>query len=350
MTKPQLLAAAILAGALCGSGACESGFERNDQIVNSLRILGARDTVIDTDQTDWADAEDGDTIELSALVANPAGLPSVTITWLACVPGTTAVSPCMDEGVLRDPTTLIDMAKDPTTSGVLLLGVGETIPYTIPSEIKPLLDAVIARADQNANAECAVYIEVPLVIIAQGGDHEVFTATKNLRLSPWMQTGPGATDPALQHYFRNANPSITQLLLPDNPSVCTGPLLTKTCASDLDCADVPSTCSNGWCVPAAPFPDGQQVVCGDVPPEDAEAYWTCGLDGPLYNPNEQPHITWYMTAGALTDVTSANTNLGDDDLASRTFAGFTRPAGPFTLYGVVRDGRDGEAWVAQAFQ
>ena len=29
---------------------------------------------------------------------------------------------------------------------------------------------------------------------------------------------------------------------------------------------------------------------------------------------------------------------------------FTRPPGPFTLYGVVRDGRDGENWIAQDFQ
>lgn len=349
MTTRNVLAIAILGAALCGTGACESGFERNDQIVNSLRILGARDSVIDTDPNDWADAEDGDTIELSALVANPGGVASVTVTWLACVPGTTAVSPCMDEGVLRDPTTLIPMAQDPATTGVLLLGVGETIQYTIPSEIKPLLDAVIARADQNVNAECAVYLEVPLVIIAQSDGH-VFTATKNLRLSPWSQTGPGATDPALQHYIRNANPTIDRLVLPDNPSACTGPLLTKTCAADLDCADVPSTCSNGWCVPTGPFPDGHQVVCGDVPPADAESYWTCGLDGPLYNPVERPSITWYMTAGALAGVASANNNGGDADLASRTFTGFTRPAGPFTLYGVIRDGRDGEAWVAQDFQ
>lgn len=350
MTTRHLLATAILTGALCGAGACESGFERNDQIVNSLRILGARDSVIDSDPIDWADAKDGDTIELSALVANPGGASSVIVTWLACVPGATSVSPCLDEGVLRDPTMLIALSNDPTTTGVLLLGRGETIQYTIPSDIgSTLLAPLIANADSHPNAQCAVYIEVPLVIIAQG-DGEVFTATKNLRLSPWDQTGPDATDPALQHYIRNANPTIDQLVIPTDRSECAGQTLTHTCDATNPCDDLGTTCNNGWCVPTAPFPDGQQIVCGDVPPADAESYWTCGLDGPLYNPTEQPHITWYMTAGVLGDVASANTSGGDDDLASRTFTGFTRPAGPFTLYGVIRDGRDGEAWVAQDFQ
>lgn len=355
MTKRQLLAIAGFGGFLTsgvtgvtGLSGCESGFERNDQIVNSLRILGARDTVVG-DALDWADAQDGDTIELSVLLANPAGVPSVTVTWLACLPIPTLVSPCQDEGVLRDPTKLIPLAGDPTT-GVVQLGVGETIQYTIPSEVHDLLQAVITRADQNVNAECAVYIEVPLVIIAQGSDGEVFTATKNLRLSPWSQTGPDASDPALQHYIRNANPIIDRLRIPDDLSACSGQTLTQMCSAINPCTDLGTTCSNGWCVPAAPFPDGNQIVCGEIPSTVSQSYWTCGLDGPLYNPVERPSITWYMTAGALAGVASANNNGGDADLASRTFTGFTRPAGPFTLYGVVRDGRDGEAWVAQEFQ
>jgi len=355
MTKRQffptaILAAVVASGLAAGLAGCETGFDRNDQIVNSLRILGARDTVMSTDGIDWSDAQDGDTIELSVLLANPTGIPSVTVTWLACLPGATSVSPCEDEGVLRDPTTLIPKAQDPATTGVLLLGVGETIQYTIPSEVKDLLQTVITRADQNVNAECAVYLEVPLIIIAQGSDGQVFTATKNLRLAPWSQTGPGASDPALQYYIRNANPSIDQLVIPNDQSACAGQVLTTICATDADCTGTPATCTNGWCVPTGPFPDGNQIVCGHLPPEIVQSYWSCGIAGPLYNVEERPSITWYVTAGALGDVASTNNNGGDANLAGRTFTGFTRPAGPFTLYGVMRDGRDGEAWVAQAFE
>jgi hypothetical protein len=56
-----------------------------------------------------------------------------------------------------------------------------------------------------------------------------------------------------------------------------------------------------------------------------------------------------MTAGALASF-SPPSNGATGDTASLTYTGFTRPAGPFTLFGVVRDGRDGEAWIAQDFQ
>ena len=71
-----------------------------------------------------------------------------------------------------------------------------------------------------------------------------------------------------------------------------------------------------------------------------------GVDG---SEMEYPTITWYATGGGQATIANANT-AGTPDLASRTFELYTRPPGPFTLYGVVRDGRDGENWIAQAFQ
>ena len=73
-----------------------------------------------------------------------------------------------------------------------------------------LLDQLITRAEDPTQpiAQCSLFIEAPFIIIAQGSDGSVVSALKNLRLSPWSQVGPGATDPALQHYIRNANPSI----------------------------------------------------------------------------------------------------------------------------------------------
>ncbi len=94
---------------------CESGFDRNDQIVNSLRILGVKAHVITNDANDqlnWADADAGDTVEFSALVANPTGDPALTVTWLACLPVPGQVSPCTYPPDLRDPTKIV---PDPST-------------------------------------------------------------------------------------------------------------------------------------------------------------------------------------------------------------------------------------------
>jgi len=336
-TTSALLTAAIAA---LGLSSCESGFDRNDQIVNSLRILGASTHINNGDGVDWADAEVGDTVTLSALVANPTAIPTVTVTWVTCLPSPN-VTPCTSETVLRRPQDLIGMA------GVIELGVGETIQYTVPQEVQPLLDMLIANADQNVNAQCALYIQAPIIIIVQGSDGSVVTALKNLRLSPWSQTGPGATDPRLQHYIRNSNPSITALNIPSDKSACAGQTLVQSCLSDADCGG--ATCSSeGWC-PPLPFPAGSQTICGQIPDADIQTYYYCGMDGVDGSEMEYPTIIWYATGGAQATIDNKNT-AGTPDLASRTFELYTRPPGPFTLYGVVRDGRDGENWIAQAFQ
>jgi hypothetical protein len=338
-----LLLAAIAAVAL---SSCESGFDRNDQIVNSLRILGAAAHIDNGDGVDWADAQVGDTVTLSALVANPTGIPSVRVTWVTCLPSPN-VTPCTSETVLRQPQDLIGMAADPT-SGVLLLGVGETIQYVIPSEVQPLLNALIASADHSPNAQCSVYQQAPVIIIAQGSDGSVVTALKNLRLSPWSKTGPGATDTALQHYIRNANPSIAALNIPTDKSACIGQALVASCQSDADCGGAATCSSDGWCPPAALFPAGSQTICGQIPDADIQTYYYCGMDGVDGSELEYPTITWYATSGSQDTIANKNT-AGTPDLASRTFELYTRPPGPFTLYGVVRDGRDGANWIAQAF-
>jgi hypothetical protein len=331
-----------------GLSACVSGFDRNDQLVTGLRILGAAAHIDNGDGVDWADAEVGDTVTFSALVANPTGLPGVTVTWVTCLPPLNdTVTPCTDATVLRQPTDLITKADDPST-GVIKLGVGETIQFTVPPEAKPRTDALIMNADNNLNAQCSLFKPVPVIIIVQPGDKSfAVTAVKNLRLSPWSQVGPGASDPALQHYIRNANPSITALNIPNDKSACVGQTLVASCQTDADCGG--ATCSaDHWC-PPAPFPAGNKVICGQIPDADTQTYYYCGLDGVDGSEMEYPTITWYATGGGQADVANSNT-AGTPDLASRTFELYTRPPGPFTLYGVVRDGRDGENWIAQAFQ
>jgi hypothetical protein len=197
------------------------------------------------------------------------------------------------------------------------------------------------------NAQCSLYKQAPIIIIAQGSDGSVVSALKNLRLSPWSQVGPGASDPTLQHYIRNANPSIAALNIPADHSACAGQTLVASCQTDADCGG--ATCSSdGWC-PPVPFPADSQTICGQIPDADSQTYYYCGMDGVDGSEMEYPTITWYSTGGGQATISNKNT-AGTPDLASRTFLNFIRPTGPFTLYGVVRDGRDGENWIAQAFQ
>ena len=348
MKRPTPSLASLLGPLVAlGLASCVSGFDRNDQQVTGLRILGAAAHIDNGDGVDWADAEVGDTVTLSALVGNPTAIPNVTVTWVTCLPSLmNTVTPCTDMTVLRQPADLIPMADIPN-SGVLKLGVGETIKYTVPPEVGYLLDQLITRADQNLNAQCALFIEAPMIIIAQGGGSTV-TAVKNLRLSPWSQIGPtDKSNPALQGYVRNANPSITALNIPNDKSACVGQTLVASCQTDADCGG--ATCSiDHWCPPLA-FPAGNQTICGQIPDADIQTYYYCGLDGIDGSEMEYPTITWYATGGGQADISNSNT-AGTPDLASRTFELYTRPPGPFTLYGVVRDGRDGENWIAQAFQ
>ncbi len=271
----------------------------------------------------------------------------MTVTWVTCLPSLmNTVTPCTDMTVLRHPEDLIPMADVPN-SGVIKLGVGETIKYTVPQEVGYLLQQLITRADQNLNAQCALYIEAPMLIIAQGGGSTV-TAVKNLRLSPWSQIGPtDKSNPALQGYVRNANPRITALNIPADKSACAGQTLVASCQTDADCGG--DACSpDHWC-PPKDFPAGNQTICGLIPDEDIQTFYYCGLDGVDGSEMEYPEITWYATGGGQASISNSNT-AGTPDLASRTFELYTRPSGPFTLYGVVRDGRDGENWIAQAFQ
>ncbi len=125
--------------------------------------------------------------------------------------------------------------------------------------------------------------------------------------------------------------------------------------ADADCATagVGGTCQRNLCTGAVPFPAGPQTVCLNTDPT-GQIFYNCDLDGPEVNAYgvgtpEYPSVIWYTTGGTLAGF-SGPSNGGTPSAMTRTFTGFTRPSGPFTLYGVVRDGRDGEDWIAQDFQ
>lgn len=319
---------------------CVSGFDRNDQVVAGLRILGVSQHVDNGDGIDWADADAGDTIHLSALVVNPGGLSTVTVTWLACLPSPTGqTQPCTDPEFLRDPTKVIPLANDTANTGVLLLNqaTGDqatAFDFTVPGmgspdDVSPLLQGLLTRADMNVNAQCALYTQIPMLIVAQdSASNAVVAAEKNLRLSPWKAI-QAANNPNYMYYVRNANPSVGALNLdPSTLTLCDGQPLQ----------------------PGDTFPSGPQTLCLVV--ANAQSYYTCTLDGPdVANPvPEEPGVTWYMTGGGSLSSLSPPSDGSMTSLASRTYTIFTRPQGPFTLYGVVRDGRDGANWIAQDFQ
>lgn len=349
--RARLTLPLVVAGLL----GCTSGFDRNDQIVNSLRILGIGEHIADTSgmNIDWADADVGDTVHFEALVANPTGLSTVTVTWLACLPIPGQPQPCTDDKSLRDPVSIIRLSDDPANTGVLKLGTGTAFDYVVPDDLQPVLQALLTRADMQVNAECALYTQIPLLVIAQdNANGAVFAAVKNLRLSPWKEIAQ-ANDPAYAYYVRNANPVIQAMNIPTTVGLCDGETLAAGCLQDSDCSGG-ATCQDHHCRPGGVFPDGQQSICLALAAD--QSYYTCGLQGPQINqptdpPNvpEQSRVTWYVSGGSLSDY-AAPMNGSGGSLTSRTYTYFTRPAGPFTIYGVVRDGRDGETWIAQDFQ
>jgi hypothetical protein len=297
------------------TASCVSGNGRSDQIVDGLRILGVRSEV--KGEPGLADADIGDTVIFSALVIPPPN-ETLTVTWLACLRANpqTAV-PCTDDGVLREPLSLIGMP------GVLSLGTGLSVEAIVPEEARALLDGVLARADAQPSAQCALYVETPLIVIAQASGGAVVTASKTLRLAPY-HTLRTSSDPMF-HYLPNINPVVDALALnPPGRDACSG-----------DAVDIA-------------FPEGTQVVCGHIP-DTGELVARCGLDGVIESKPEQVSISWYATGGSVGGAPSAGRGMADD-VAARTFMTFSRPSGSFTLWGVAHDGRAGESWIARDFQ
>ncbi len=301
--------------------------------VSDLRLMAVRAEV---EGSDWADAVPGDTLRLEALVANPLGRAPLSVTWYACVPGgTDAASACLDEQLLRDPAALA------AAPGVLPLGAGAcaaagagatcALSYAIParrsaseggSEAEQLvdaaMDAVEGLAADEPTYQCRLYAEIPVVAVAEAeGLREV--AVKRVRLTP----DPATLDPALDgDYVRNAHPAIGSL---------------HGAASE-------DACLAGPALATASFPPARTFLCGDVVPgHGAQPFNVCEPDGSptLPQPAESLAWQWYATAGEFPEVDGVGNATG-------SAPEFERPAGAFTLWVILRDGRGGEDWLTLA--
>ncbi|HET9595259.1 MAG TPA: hypothetical protein VFP65_06750 [Anaeromyxobacteraceae bacterium] len=344
-----------LALALAGAAGCNAGFAPQWR-VDDLRILSARVEVVGTGAPTFADPDAGETVRLSALVANPRGRAGVHVRWKACLPVEGQVSsPCLDPAILRDPARL------DTTPGVLDLGSGESVTVTLPPSLAPLLQAILDEARQDPPRACTIYAEVPvLALVSAGGTTRI--AAKTVRATPWHAL---AQDPPPGAYVRNTNPVLGAVRAgASDTGACSGGVpVARPCASDADCGGV--ACVPGPGGPDAPgacadaMPDGRLDLCARVadpplpqpdPPRvtGPQVYFECRSDGSHTSFFEGLTWQWYATGGVLerTDGSSPG-DLGD---VTGQVVRFTRPEGAFTLWLILRDGRGGEDWIRRDYR
>lgn len=317
----RLLATALL----LALAACNNDFEPQYRVTD-LRILAVRAQVsgssaCSSSTATCADADPDDTVALEALVANPQRRAGLAVRWYACAPsGTDAVASCIDDAVLADPESIA------TAPGVVQIpvasGTGEkiSVPLSVvrqegqPDPLQAALDAVKARADRQPTYQCLLFVEIPLVVIATaGGKRDV--ALRRVRIVP----RPADVVPPYDGYDANANPRIRGL----------------SWAATTPDAD----CTGGTSITGPSFPAGRITLCGshDAPP----GYRVCDAAGNRTRLNEAYDWQWYVTAGEFPDEAGVG-NATDDH------PDFERPAGAFTLWAILRDGRGGEDWLPLA--
>jgi hypothetical protein len=348
VVTPRTLRGAAALAALLLAG-CNTNFAPQ-YLVSDLRILAIRGEVLGAD--DAADADTGETVRLTALVGNPAGLP-VTVRWKACLPQEgQAVSPCLDAAALRDP----DAISGP---GVVDLGAGTSLQIQVPDALAPALQQVIARARAQPSLACTLYVELPVLVVASAPGAQTRVAVKTVRLTPWREV---ASDPRLGGvYVRNVNPALVRVRTGADEAACrSGPAVARPCETSDDCpagagqsrvacrlGPPGSARAAGQC--EDPLPAGEQRLCAadrDKVVADP-VYNQCLEDGTPQPFFEDVTLQWYATGGTFKGASGSspgsNGNVVDDVVT------FTPPSGPFTLWVVVRDGRGGEDWLQRDF-
>jgi hypothetical protein len=267
-------------------------------LVKDLRILAIQAEVI-SDGQGASDADAGDRLRLSALVANPEGLP-MTVQWIACAPllGET-VSPCLDNAVLRDPARLLAHPE------VIPLGTGESVETDVAPELGPAILGI------TQGASCPRYLELPVIAVASAGERRQM-ALKRVRLVAYQHLAPSG-------YVRNQNPRLLEL---------------RAGVAD------PDLCSNG--TPVTGPISGRQELCGRMADGADQTFIACNSRNQSVAAVEALSWQWYVTGGTFEDL--------DDDgprEAGNVFGrevAFLPPEGPFTLWVIARDGRGGTSW------
>jgi hypothetical protein len=298
MTRP---AAAIL----LALAACDTDFDPQ-YLVRDLRVLSLSSHV---DGSSLADGRPGDTVVLEALVANPVGRAPVTISWYGCAPtASEALPPCADPDFLRDPGRLA------TDERILPLGTGESISVAVP-DIGAALGFVVDVALDEPSFQCRLYAEMPVVAVVEAGDAREL-AVKRVRLTPKIEDLARDAPSLVGAYVQNVNPSVLDVLrAPAGSGFCAG----------------------GTAIDEPPFPAGDAVLCGIAASGSVQTFNQCGPAGERDATSEDLTWQWYVTAGEFPEMDGVGNATGGA-------VDFTRPAVPFTLWAILRDGRGGVAW------
>jgi hypothetical protein len=322
---PRPAHAHALALALAAS-ACDTGFAPQYR-VEDLRILAVRAQVMGSLA---ADADLGETVRLTALVANPLGRTPVRVRWATCIPdGTEALPPCLDPDALRDVDRLL---ADPS---VVPLGEGAEIEVSVPL-VSGAFDRLISRAEADPAYACSLYLELPVLVVAEAGEAQQ-VAVKRVRLTPGREID--GTDLA-GAYVKNSNPvplGVRRVANEDVPCGEGAPVVVP-CWDDTPCGGL-ACGTDGFC--AATFPQGRGVLCARPDPGAVDPpYNQCAPDGTRTPYFESMDWQWYVTGGEFPEFDGVGNATGDP-------VEFEAPDGPFTIWVILRDGRGGEAWLAR---
>ena len=329
------LAAPILALLSCGVHFAPQ------YLVQDLRILAARAQVKGAAGS-LADGDSGDTVVLSALVANPQGLAPLRVSWKACfpVPGL-SVPPCLDPAYLRDPALL------ETAPGLVDLGEGLSVEVAVPAELGPYLAALVGRAQSEPAYTCTLYAEIPVLAVATAGTSRQM-AVKRVRLTPYRELAGTSLQDA---YVPNLNPALAEVRgSPTSPTDCSsGVPAIRSCLVDADCGGVaclPAGVGAGAC--DDPLAGDQVTLCTLAAPGSAQIYSECNPDGSRLPRDESLTYQWYTSAGTFgSRDPSAGAGSGNQTGDRVTFF---PPAGPATMWVIVRDGRGGVGWLQRDFR
>jgi hypothetical protein len=274
-----------------------------------------------------------ETLNLTALVANPLNRTGVNVRWFACAPPLQG-SPC-------DPTQLRDLDAFETTPGVFSLGPsaplgpGETLSNnsinfdSVPAELRAgIYAAMLVVVSPEFTYPCARYAELPVIAIVRA--EGVAEATlKRVRLRPTRllaaleEVALAVPEPPVpDYYIVNLNPGLRE----------SSPGVADLQVNPLD----PEPCTGGSPLPTS-LPAAKATICAaaavSVPPD---TYYQCNPGASLVD--EMPELQWYVTAGEI-----AGSDF--DGNAEGTHIDFTPAAGSsFRLWVIVRDGNGGTDW------
>lgn len=323
VTRRLLLAAALVLTA------CNNDFDPQYR-VKDVRVLAVRDSV---PGSTTADVTPGGGVVLEALVANPLHRPGLTVGWFTCLPqASQALTPCDDRLFLEDPSRLL------VTPGVIPLGANVfaaaspepavvasiSPPITDPATVTSLelaLGFALDTAVSNPAYVCSLFTELPVIVVADAGGVRSL-ARKQVRIASLADIAARPTLPQ-GLYVINTNPAVGDVLRgsPD-----------------------PDACTTGASLSAPPFPAGKTPLCGAADASPANAPQIFSVCDPTPRPvAESLSWQWYVTDGDFPDDNGGVGNATGQNLD------FTRPATPFSLWAIVRDGRGGTGWTRWDF-